>query len=225
MDELALYLIGPVLGFTLRMSGTLCLHASAVAIGELAIAIAGPSGAGKSTTAAAFVKMGYPVLSDDILPLELKPHQLLVSPGYPRLRLWPDAARHLHGDENSLPQLLPDWEKRYLDLSGNIHMFHGKPLPLGAIYILDSRIAADTPEINELAGTEAILALVKNTYRNELLSISMRAQEFNAINKVVSLIPIRHVQPPMDLKNISMLCDAIIEDLSSIITTPHSDAL
>ena len=48
------YLVGPVLGLLLRLRGVVCLHGSAVAIGDRGIIFVGAEGAGKSTTAAAF---------------------------------------------------------------------------------------------------------------------------------------------------------------------------
>ena len=87
LDETASYLLGPIMGFVLRLRGVTCLHASAVALGGRAVAFIGPAGAGKSTTAAAFAGRGCPVLSDDIVPLTGP--AFLAHPGCPRLRLWP----------------------------------------------------------------------------------------------------------------------------------------
>ena len=91
VDDAATYLLGPVLGFLLRLRGTVCLHASGVVVGDRAIALLGPAEAGKSTTAAAFAKLGYPVLSDDLLALSDTGGTWVVEAGYPGLRLWPDS--------------------------------------------------------------------------------------------------------------------------------------
>src|SRR4030095_1234075 len=66
VDDAAVLLRGAILGFLLRVRGILCLHASVLAIGDRAIALVGDAGSGKSTTAAAFVQLGYPLVSDDI---------------------------------------------------------------------------------------------------------------------------------------------------------------
>jgi dephospho-CoA kinase len=52
------------------LRGVVCLHASAVAIGDEAIALLGPAGSGKSTTAAAFAERGYSVLAEDVVTLD-----------------------------------------------------------------------------------------------------------------------------------------------------------
>ena len=47
IEDAATYLLGPVLGILLRLRGVTCLHASAVAFGETAVAFVGSEGAGK----------------------------------------------------------------------------------------------------------------------------------------------------------------------------------
>ncbi len=51
LEDTATYLLGPALGFALRLRGTTCLHASAVAIDSAAVAFVGSAGAGKSSLA------------------------------------------------------------------------------------------------------------------------------------------------------------------------------
>src|SRR5215831_3908003 len=197
LEDACTYLVGPVMGFVLRLRGTVCLHASAVALGDRAIALVGLPGAGKSTTAAAFAFAGFPVLSDDIVALSDSGAQFFVQPGYPRVNLWPDSVQRLFGSENALPRITPTWEKRYLPLGQNGHHFSSSPLPLGAIYILDSRESSLTaPIIEEFPGKEAFMALVANTYVNYLLDQEMRRMEFDLLGRVVSEIPVRRVRPP-----------------------------
>src|SRR5437879_13890138 len=43
--------------------------------------------------------------------------QFFAEPGYPRVRLWPDAVHALYGSSTDLPRLTPTWDKRYLDLA------------------------------------------------------------------------------------------------------------
>src|SRR5512146_730334 len=117
IDDIAISLLGPLFGLFLRLRGMVCLHASAVRIGEVAVAFVGEPEAGKSTTAAALSRRGHLVLSDDLVTLDLSGGEYLVHPGYPHLRLCPDAAAALYGHADALPRLVSTWEKRSLDLA------------------------------------------------------------------------------------------------------------
>ncbi|NIM27202.1 MAG: hypothetical protein GTO67_14755 [Gammaproteobacteria bacterium] len=98
LEDTAVYLLGPVLAFALRLRGVTCLHASAVVVDAGVVALVGPSGVGKSTTVAAFAERGFAVLCDDTLALEERESDVIAHPGYPRLRLWPEAVHLLHGE-------------------------------------------------------------------------------------------------------------------------------
>ncbi len=213
LEDACTYLLGPVMGFVLRLRGAVCLHASAVAVGGYAIALVGGPGAGKSTTAAAFACCGSPVLSDDVVALTDKGRGFLVQPGYPRVNLWPDSVQQLFGSEDALPRITPTWDKRYLPLGENGHHFASRPLPLGAIYILDGRDETLTaPMVEEVSGEEVFMALVANTYVNYLLDQNMRRTEFDVLGRVVSEIPVRRVRPPAEPSAVFQLCEAISAD-------------
>ena len=53
LEDACTYLLGPVIGFVLRLRGVTCLHASAVALAEHAIALAGFPGVPASPPLAA----------------------------------------------------------------------------------------------------------------------------------------------------------------------------
>jgi hypothetical protein len=213
LEDACTYLVGPVIGFVLRLRGVTCLHASAVAVGEQAIALVGSPGAGKSTTAAAFAQRGFSVIADDVAALAEDGEDLLVPPGYPRVNLWPDSVRVLFGSEEALPRITPTWDKRYLALGDNGFGFAKRPLPLGAIYLLGAREAElAAPIVEQVSGSDALAALVANTYVNYLLDRDMRSCEFDVLSRVVASIPIRRIRTPEDPSAVSDLCEAIAAD-------------
>jgi energy-coupling factor transporter ATP-binding protein EcfA2 len=213
LEDTVIYFEGPVLGFVLRLRGTVCLHASAIAIGEKAVAIVGPAGSGKSTTAAAFSCLGYPVLSEDVVALTSRNSTLLVEPGYPRIRLWPQSFDTPYGLSKALPLLTPNWDKRYLDLSANGNRFHAEPLPLSSVYILASRSAEPlAPFLEDLAPGSGLLTLVANTYTNYMLSSAMRSAEFAVLGQIVNSLPVKKVVPHQDPRRLNTLCELIIDD-------------
>ena len=139
LEDTATYLLGPVLGILLRLRGVTCLHASAVAFGERAVAFVGSEGAGKSTTAAALARRGHAVLSDDVVALAERDGSFVVHPAYPYLCLWPESVESLYGSAEALPQFSANYEKRCLSLGKQELRFAEQALPLAAIYILGER--------------------------------------------------------------------------------------
>lgn len=216
VEDTATYLLGPVLGFVLRLRGTACLHASAVAIGDRAIALLGPATAGKSTTAAAFSGLGYPVLADDIVALSERGQTLLVQPAYPQLRLWPDSVALLYGAVDALPRLSASWDKRALDLTERGHHFQDQALPLAAIFVLDERSTKAEPHITGVWGRDKVLMLLANTYAGYLLDSERRGEEFEMLGRVASSVPIRRVTPSTDPAHLSRLCARILEDCEAL---------
>jgi hypothetical protein len=220
LEDTATYLIGPVMGFILRLRKTCCLHASGVVIGRKMIALAGAPGAGKSTTAAAFAGMGYTVVSDDIVALFERDSEVWAASGYPRLCLWPDAVGGLYGSPRHLPRITPPggeqdwWDKRYLDLQSR-GQFQTGPLPVAAIYLLGPR-SADGPKLEAMPGVAAVAALAAHTYMNYLLSPELRADEFRFLSRLVSRVPIRRVIARDDHAQINRLCEAIQEDCAGL---------
>lgn len=213
LEDTATYLLGPILGFVLRLRGVTCLHASAVGIGDKCLVILGGSGAGKSTTAAAFAKAGFPVLSDDVVALLERDGKFLVQPAYPRLRLWPASVKALYGEQDALPCLTPNWDKRYLDLTQPGYQFQSSPLALGAIYILGDRTtSAAAPFLEAIAAHSGLITLITNTYANTLLDKKMRAKEFNFLSMFVNIVPLRRVTPHADTQFIPKLCNLVLED-------------
>ena len=223
LEDTVIYLEGPVLGFVLRLRGVTCLHASAVAVDSQALTLVGPAGAGKSTTAATFASLGFPILSDDVVALSDGGASFLVNAGYPRVRLWPESFVNLYGSSDSLPPLTPTWDKRYLDLTENGYRFQNEPLPLGAIYFIAERASdASRPRIEAVGAREGMMLLVKNTYTNYMLDMTLRAQEFELLSRLVAHVPLRQINPHTDPTHLPQLCEAVLADFRSSAVFAHS---
>jgi hypothetical protein len=218
IEDLATYLLGPIMGFALRRRGVLSLHASAICIDGHAVVLCGESASGKSTTAAALALQGIPVLCEDIAALTETGNRLLVEAGYPRICLWPNAVQDLYGIPDALPLLTPTWEKRYLPLDGGSAKFEPHRRPLGAIYLLAPRVAEnDAPRIEELSTRESIMELVQNTYMNRRLDRTRRGAEFDILSRLVTQVPVRRIVPHTNTARIGALCDLIISDAQRLI--------
>jgi hypothetical protein len=210
LEDAATYLLGPVLGYLLRLRGVTCLHASAVALGDGAVAFVGSEGAGKSTTAAALARRGNAVISDDIVALLERDGAFFVLPAYPYLSLWPESVNIVYGPEKTLPSFSANYDKKQLLLSENRLRFEEQPLPLGGIFLLGERSSEDAaPLVEILPAREALLELVANSYATNVLDRDMRAREFELLGRLVATIPVWRVHAHGDGSRIDRLCDVI----------------
>jgi hypothetical protein len=223
LEDACTYLVGPIIAFALRLQEVTCLHASAIAVEDHAVVLIGAPGSGKSTTAAAFAKLGFPVLVDDVVALRQQGDVLFVQPGYPRLNLWPDSVRELFGSEEALPRITPTWGKRFLALDGKDFRFQSSPLPLGAIYFLGAREAnLPGPVIEPIIGNESVIKLVSNVYGIYLLDRSMQRCDLNALGRVAGQTPVRRVRPPADPAQVYALCRVIATDVKDAIQANYA---
>jgi hypothetical protein len=206
------YLLGPVVGFALRLRGVLCLHASAVVIDGNAVALAGGSHRGKSTTAAAFAAAGYPVLSDDLVAVRPDGAAWNVAPAYPYLKVWEDSAGLLFGPDVELPRLTPTWSKRSVEFASHGYAFAETPLPLTAIVTLKPRDGdANRPSVRAAPKTATMLALLPETYAGYLLDAPMRRTELAQLGDLLSAVRTFDAEPSSDPKRLPLLVSRIVE--------------
>jgi hypothetical protein len=155
---LRLVILGPALALLLHQRGRLVLHASAVEVGGAAVAFMGASGWGKSTSAAVMHSRGHGMVADDITVIDLGPDCPTVFPGFPQLKLWPEAVVFLGETPETLPRLHPLFEKRARRISRE---FSRRPLPLRCIYVLAGGAAL---AIEPLHPQEALRELIRHWY-------------------------------------------------------------
>lgn len=208
------YLLGPVIAFVLRMRGVVCLHASAVAAGDECFAVLAPGGHGKSTTAAACARRGLPVLTEDVLALQRRNGRFWAMPGYPRVRLWPEAVEALFGSADALPRLTPDndtWDKRYLDLNGPGYTFQSEPLPLRTMYT-HQREENPSPSFERLSTAEALVTLIGNVYSLSRPEPAQRASEFGFLEQMARSVPVKRYRGRYGIEHLDDHCRALHED-------------
>lgn len=219
---LRLFLLGRVLGTLLHQRGLLVLHASAVSVGGTAIAFLGGKGWGKSTLAGALYEQGHSIVADDIVAISSDLGVAKVFPGFPQLKLWPEAATFLGHSVDSLPLLHPQYEKRACSTSRGFSL---EPLPLGAIYVLDE---ADQLEVSTLCPKEAFIELVRHSYVANLLELTgTSAHHFRCCVDLTRSLSIRRLRKTSSLAELPRVTKFLTEQnntrwASSI--TARSDA-
>jgi hypothetical protein len=221
LADTATYLLGPIMNIVLRLRGTIALHASAVRIGDVAVAFVGPEGAGKSTTAASFAMAGFSVLTDDTAAIEDGEDSFQIKPAYPRIRLWPNSVKLLFESGEDLPRLTPGWEKRYLQLDNMEHHFQSDAIPLAAIYFLHPRsVEFAAPTIEEEPERDALIKLIGNIGGNYLLGQVDAAKSFDLLQRMTRSVPLRRLVPSSGAASLAQLCDAVVSDLQELQELP-----
>jgi hypothetical protein len=203
------YLLGSVLALVLRLRGTVPLHASAVVIDERAIVFAGAPGAGKSSTAAAFARLGYPVLSDDIVLMADEDGVMMAHPSHGHLSVWPDTAERLFATE-SLPLHSDLYAKHRVDLIERGYRFRESAVPVDTICILGRRSAGgEAPMLRRMHPRAALVALVSQTYSNYLLDRTMREREFDVLGRIADAVRIAELSLGDRLEDLVPSCQAL----------------
>jgi hypothetical protein len=202
--------MGPVMGTLLYQRGWLTLHASSTAVNGMAVAFMADRGWGKSTMAAAMVTSGHHLIADDITAIKTNGSGPVVSPGYPLLKLWPEAAASVKEDPATLPEIAPGAYKRSLHVRRKLS---SAPLSLGCIYVLDQGNAL---EIESLRPQEALTELIRNTYGRELLQAVRPASHFQQCADVVNSVPIRRLRRPYSLGALFDVVRVVEEDLVQV---------
>ncbi|EIT86521.1 HPr kinase [Fictibacillus macauensis ZFHKF-1] len=164
-DKMRLYVLGTCMGVILMQRQTLSLHGSAIAIDGKAYVFVGHSGAGKSTLASAFISKGYPLLSDDIVPITMYHGQVpYVLPSYPQQKLWKESLTQL-GMEASYDPLFERENKFAVPLG---HAFYNEPLPLGGIIEL-FQMDDEGVVMEDVSKLEKLQMIYRHTFRQSLL--------------------------------------------------------
>jgi hypothetical protein len=189
-----------------------CLHASAVRVGDHAVAFAGPQGAGKSTLAAACALSGCPAISDDLSAIvDAEPPR--VQWGAPYLRMRPGAIETMATALGQAESLTPAPDGHCLDLTQPTAR-REPPLPLAAIYCL-SRTAeparADV-QIDPMRARLAVMTLLGDTWAARLQTPAERAHELDVLLRLVARVPVRRLTLGSGVDR--SVVDAVVADVS-----------
>jgi hypothetical protein len=198
---LRLFILGTTLAMLLHQRGqVVVLHASTAAISGQAVAFAGAGGMGKSIIAATLHQRGHGLLGDDILAVDVRNGYPVALPGFPYLKLWPDAVASLGCIPEALPRLRPELEKRGYRITTG---FSPAPLPLKCIYVLNR---GPEPKIEPLCPPEALIELMPHWYGarfgTELLQALGLAAHFLQCTTLVNKTTVCRLERPDSLSSL-----------------------
>jgi hypothetical protein len=207
--------LGPALATVLQQRGALVLHASAVSLQGKVVAFVGWKGQGKSTTAAGLFGRGHPLVTDDVLALDVADDKAWAQPSFPQFKLWPDSARHSLGDDpESLPALMENYDKRARSAAARFATQAGE---LAGIYVL-----GEGPELTteRLSQQETFKQLVTHTfcarYGAKLFLGRTGTTHLQNCGRVARTVPVFALRRPRSLAGLDQLFDFILQHAETL---------
>jgi hypothetical protein len=211
-----LHLLGPVFSYWLERRERIVLHSSAVALGGRVAAFVGRHGDGKSGLAAALLRSGGALLSDDVVPLEMRSEEILAHPSFPQMRMWPDEAACFLDRFEHLPLVHPDLTKRWVPVGpGGLGLFQANAAPLSSIYLLDRRPEADEPlEIRTLSPRDAVIELLRHSFTPLLVEAAgLQPARLDFLARLALQVPVKRLRYPSGFDRLPAVAEAVRLDL------------
>lgn len=209
--------MGPLFSFLVWLRGGQALHASAVLVDGQAVAFCGISGAGKSTTAAQFVRLGHPLITDDVMAWRWEDDACLVQTGPTRVKLWPDSAAAVQSEEvGGLPRVHAQVDKRIVNLPADAALT-ATEYPLSCIYLLTP--GADPAR--DLSAAEAFVALKEHCRDDSILPRELRARQFEELARLVRSVRVQRVPAHSGLDRLDEFGRTLLADIRTrAVTVP-----
>ncbi len=211
LDKIRLFLLGTCFGILLMQRGVLPLHGSAISINGKAYAFVGDSGAGKSTLAAAFIKRGYKLVSDDVIAINFSDDEKpIVTPSYPQQKLWQESLNHFDMECTKYRPIFERETKFSVPVTSN---YFNEPLPLGGVFELVKKENNDI-SINPINKLESLQTLYNHTYRQFLISsLGLLQWHFDLSAKVISKIDMYQLCRPLSYFSANELTSQVLSTL------------
>lgn len=202
-------ILGPAMALALHDAGVLCLHGSAIVAGEGAIGFLAPKGYGKSTLAAALMAAGGRLISDDLVPVRLRPEPEVV-PAVHSLRLRPDSAT-IMSREFPEAYVREGWKGTLTHLPPT--RLAWKAAPLAALYLIHPTSGGlEEGRRTQLESMDGVLGLVRHTkLTEELIGHEEAGKMLGWIAEVVARVPVYSVHIPRDLDHLAEMAVRILD--------------
>ncbi len=207
-EDLQPFLTGPVLSVLLHQRGYLVLHASAVVIGNAAVAFLGAKGDGKSTLAAHLQVRGHRLIGDDIVPVNLENNTPVVASGFPRIKLYNDAIAAVGEDPSNYPVIHRFVEKRSFQHSDSVST---EPIRLQGLFIL---CESEKVSLEKLGHASAFIEITRHSFVNRYLkALNDESKHFQQCHQLIKRLPVWKLNRPRDFSVMNQVCE-LLEDNS-----------
>jgi hypothetical protein len=204
-------ILGPVFSLIFQQAGMLCLHGSAVEVGGQGIVFVAPKFSGKSTLAFSLTAAGARLVTDDTAILDPR-GTVMLWPGVHGVRLWADSADTLRAAKLA-GTFVPSLKRLAAGLPSERLLW--EPVPLAAIYLLESVEAGDggpaaartpTPPARAAAGLG-----LQTRLADPLIGYASAAVDLRRAAEVVRQVPIYRLSVVRDFGRLPEVVGQIFE--------------
>ena len=212
------FLFQAAMSFWLETIGRPVLHASCIAAADRAGAFLAFSGRGKSTQAAAFLKDGYRLISDDSLPIEVSEEEVLAWPCHPRIKMTPEQAKLFLPDVDHFPFVNGFSSKIGVPVretwSGS---FGTSPRRLLCCYLPEHRPDQRDVVIEPVRGAAAVIELVRHSLVPRLTAgAGMQRERFHLLYRIATRLEVCRLTYPSGIDSLRAVREAVVLHLESI---------
>jgi hypothetical protein len=155
-------------------------HASGVVVDGRAALITGPPGAGKSSLAAALLRAGGELLSDDAVAVQLSDGELIAHAGSTVLQLRPPEEERLSVAERAeVGQAAGSFEGKHLYVSSAAR----GPVPIGGLFLLER--SHEEPPVERLAAVDPF-ELIASTFNLSVRTPARLRHQLDVVSEIAS---------------------------------------
>jgi hypothetical protein len=182
-----------------------------------AVGFLGTHGQGKSTMAAAFLRRGATLLTDDALPLRIAGEGVTGGPAVPIMKIWEDSLQQTLQHAGELPAVMPGLNKKLFRL-GEDERFSYEPAPLRMLFLL-CRYDADASgrddvTLGDLNRRESLVTMCEHTSGRVLMSPAEQAGLFPFYSRVLERVPVKLLVYPHGYEHQDRTFEAVLAEIS-----------
>jgi hypothetical protein len=213
-EAMLAYLLVDALSFSMVRLGWEPLHATAVATDGGVAAFLGNSGVGKSTLAAAFVRSGSRLVTDDMLVLSPDETGFRAEPGPPRIKLYREMAVRIFGNDEGAIPMNAVTEKLIIPL--NSLYAAEQSAALSRLYILgdDDHTATGEIGMERLSPGRAFPAVLANTAGHYPSEPDRLRRQLDFVARLVADVPVTRLSYARTPDGMFRARDAVLADLA-----------
>ena len=210
--------LGTVLACWFELQGVLALHASALVINGQAAAFLSSNKGGKTSLAAGLMQQGFPLLTDDILLVEMEDGRPIGRSGYPQMRMWPEQAALIFGNEQEFSAVHPYLDKRRIPIDfENPRLFQSGRFPITRCYIPDRYESVNNQAeitITPISTVESVLMLAGFSFLFWLVDqLGLQPNRLKTFSQIVQTVSVNHLTYPSGVEHLPAVCHAVEADL------------